>query len=73
MSPRFFAGSARWLALEWVPKEDPQVARLLASREDMFPDYDAAGFERAFEAVFTVERTEPIRGSERTLYLMKGR
>jgi ribosomal protein L11 methylase PrmA len=66
-------GLCTWLAIEWVPKSDPKVGVLLASREDVFPGYTQEDFERAFEAEFTVERTEPIKGSERTLYLLKGR
>ena len=66
-------GLCTWLAIEFVPKSDPKVGVLLASREDVFPGYTQEGFERAFEAVFTVERAEAIKGSERTLYLMKGR
>jgi hypothetical protein len=66
-------GLCSWLAVEFVPKSDPKVGVLLASREDIFPDYTQDGFERAFDPLFTVERAELIKGSERTLYLMKGR
>ena len=37
------------LVIEWVPKEDPMVRRLLATREDVFPDYTESGFRAAFE------------------------
>ena len=69
---------ARWLAriaprliIEFVPKHDEQVQRLLASRVDVFRDYDAAAFQRAFERYFTIERRQAIAGSERTLYQMR--
>jgi hypothetical protein len=49
------------------------VKRLLATREDIFPDYTEAGFERIFGELFTVERKQGVAGSDRTLYLMKRR
>lgn len=56
--------------VEWVPKEDSQVRRLLRSREDVFGDYDQDGFERAFGEPFEILRREPIPGTVRTLYLL---
>ncbi|HEV2905979.1 MAG TPA: hypothetical protein VGZ50_01490, partial [Actinomycetota bacterium] len=52
---------------------DPRVGALLANREDVFPDYNVEGFERAFEQRFQIERREEIRESPRILYLMRGR
>ena len=69
----FFADLAPYLIIEFVPKSDSQVKRLLATREDIFPDYTEAGFERIFGALFTVERKQGVAGSDRTLYLMKRR
>jgi hypothetical protein len=65
----YFARLARQLIIEFVPKQDTQVQKLLATREDIFPDYDEAGFERALATRFTVERKTPIPGTARTLYL----
>lgn len=58
------------LIIEWVPKEDDRVQQLLASREDVFADYDRAGFERAFGCYFSIEKQESLGETERTLYLM---
>ena len=66
----WFAGLAERLIIEWIPKEDPMVVRLLASREDVFADYSQDGFEAAIAPHFTVERRESLRGSVRTLYLL---
>ena len=66
----YLARLGRKLIIEFVPKADSQVRRLLASREDIFGNYDAQGFEAAFSTVFDIERMEPVQGSERTLYLM---
>ncbi len=58
--------------MEFVPKNDSQVRRLLATREDVFPGYDREGFEAAFAARFARRvASEPIPGSERTLYLLR--
>jgi len=68
-----FASLTRWLVIEFVPKEDSQVIRLLATREDIFPNYTRDGFEAAFLHYFTIEESSPVAESERTLYLMKTR
>ena len=68
---RWLAGVAPRLIIEFVPKHDEQVQRLLASRVDVFPDYDAAAFQHAFGRYFATERRQPIAGSERTLYQMR--
>jgi hypothetical protein len=61
------------LIIEFVPKEDSQVKRLLAARKDVFPDYSQAGFEDAFRCVFATIATTPLAGTHRTLYLMRVR
>jgi hypothetical protein len=61
------------LIIEFVPKQDSQVQTLLATRDDIFPDYTKEGFERAFGQFFTIVRQEPVEGSERTLYLMRAK
>jgi hypothetical protein len=67
----FLARLGEWLVIEFVPKSDSQVVRLLASREDVFSAYDLDSFERAFRERFAILATEPIEGSERVLYLMR--
>jgi hypothetical protein len=68
---RFFAALGPWLILEFVPKSDSQVQRLLATRQDIFPDYTPEGFERAFETEYRVEARVPVRESERIMYLLE--
>ncbi len=67
----FFAASGKWLVIEFVPKEDSQVQRLLSTREDIFPDYHPEGFEKAFGTCFHQRAKEPIPGSKRLLYLLE--
>ncbi|MCX6570916.1 MAG: SAM-dependent methyltransferase [Candidatus Aminicenantes bacterium] len=66
----FFATVCRSLIIEFVPKSDSQVQKLLATREDIFPDYTPAGFEAAFGRRFRIRKIEKIADSERFLYLM---
>ena len=69
----FFSRSCRALVIEFIPKSDSQVRRLLATREDIFPGYSVAGFEKEFQEHFFIERREAIAGTERILYLMRSR
>jgi hypothetical protein len=69
----FFAAHCRWLVIEFVPKSDSQVQKLLTSREDIFPTYTREGFEAAFSARFNIHKNEVVRDSERMLYLMEAR
>ena len=70
---QYFASLSEWLIIEFVPKSDKQVQKLLASRIDIFADYTLAGFEAEFEPLFETVRSQKIRGSERVLYLMRRR
>jgi ribosomal protein L11 methylase PrmA len=62
---------ARCAIVEFIPRSDSQVARLLATRKDVFGNYSQDHFERAFERYFRIRRREPVCGSERLLYLME--
>jgi ribosomal protein L11 methylase PrmA len=64
---------ARALVIEFVPKADSQVQRLLASRVDIFENYTQDGFERAFSRVFDIEQAVPVQDSVRTIYIMRRR
>ncbi len=68
---KFFSGVCNNLIIEFVPKSDSQVKRLLATREDIFGNYNQEDFEIEFKKYFKIEKSEGIRQSERTLYLMK--
>jgi len=69
----FFASLTRALVIEFVPKEDSQVQRMLASRDDIFATYARDAFEAAFREHFTIESSSEIDGSVRTLYVMRRR
>ena len=69
----WFAGLGRTLVVEFVPKSDSQVKRLLRSRPDIFPCYTREGFESAFGTRFRIDAVHPVTGSERLIYLMTAR
>jgi len=69
----YLARLGRHAIVEFVPKEDSQVRRLLASRRDVFPDYTREGFEAAFAPYFETEAREAIKGTARTLYRLRRR
>ena len=67
----FLARLGRALVIEFVPKQDVQVQRLLRTRPDIFPSYTREGFEAAFAPWFRIEAVKPITDSERLLYFMR--
>jgi ribosomal protein L11 methylase PrmA len=68
---RFFSMLCRFLVIEFVPKTDSQVQRLLVTREDIFESYTQEEFERCFGRYFTIRKSAVIRESERRLYVME--
>ncbi|HMB25264.1 MAG TPA: hypothetical protein VKP08_20615 [Anaerolineales bacterium] len=67
----FLAKWGKWLVIEFVPKSDSQVQKLLVSREDIFPTYTREGFEAAFKQRFNIREAVQVRESERVLYLLE--
>ena len=67
----FFRQLCDWLIIEFVPKGDSQVQKLLATREDIFPDYSREGFERHFSECFMIHERVSLPETQRSLYLMK--
>jgi ribosomal protein L11 methylase PrmA len=65
------AAAGKWVIVEFVPKSDSQVKRLLATRKDIFPQYTEEGFEAAFADLFKIEQKAKVPGSERTIYLLR--
>jgi hypothetical protein len=67
----FLARWGKWLVIEFVPKSDSQVQKLLVSREDIFPNYTRQGFEAAFKQCFAIREAVQVHEAERVLYLME--
>jgi len=68
-----FHSLCTWLVIEFVPKEDSQVKKLLATRQDIFTNYHLPGFEAAFEPFFTIHEKVQVQDSPRTLYLLEAK
>jgi hypothetical protein len=69
----FFHQIGRNLIIEFVPKSDSQVQRLLATRADIFPGYTVENFEQVFAGYFTIHESEKVQDSERRIYWMEAR
>ncbi len=69
----YFARLAPGLVIEFVPKEDAMVRKLLATREDVFPAYSLDGFRAAFDALFEIAEEAPVTGTSRVLFRMARR
>ena len=56
---------------EFKVETDVQVQRLLATREDIFDNYDKKNFEDTFKKYFDIVESVAIKNSERYVYYMK--
>jgi len=70
---RWLARIGRSCVVEFVPKSDPQVRRLLAWRDDVYDDYDESGFEAALSESFAIEEKCRLPDSGRVLYSARAR
>jgi ribosomal protein L11 methylase PrmA len=68
-----FSRLGKHLIIEFVPKDDSQVIKLLNNRPDIFPDYDLLHFEEIFLRYFSIEAKQKIEDTVRTLYLLKAK
>jgi ribosomal protein L11 methylase PrmA len=68
-----FSKLGSYLVLEFVPKEDSQVKRLLSSRDDIFPNYTLEGIKEEFSLYYELINEYPIKGSKRTLLVFKSK
>lgn len=67
----FFSRIGDSLIIEFVPKDDSQVQRLLSTRKDVFLNYNKESFEKEFSQYFKIQKIRQIEDSKRVLYLMK--
>lgn len=67
----FFAKRCQNLIIEFVPKIDEKVQKLLQNRSDIFEDYSIETFRHIFGQYFEIKREEPISKSSRILFLLK--
>jgi len=67
----FLSNICNFLIVEFIPKEDSKVKKLLSTREDIFPGYNQKNFENVFSERFDILESKKIKESCRTLYLMR--
>jgi hypothetical protein len=67
----YLAGISQHLIIEFVPRDDPKVQQMIASRKDVFGEYTEQRFEHCFKLYFQTMKKEKITGTSRILYLMQ--
>ncbi|HCS79048.1 TPA: SAM-dependent methyltransferase [Patescibacteria group bacterium] len=68
---RFFSKIARHLLIEFIPKTDSQVKRLLAFRRDIFNEYSEEKFITSFGKYFRVTKKISLGNNGRSLFAMR--
>ena len=68
---KLFSKISRHLIIEFVPKNDSQVKKLLSSREDIYHDYQKEIFEKVFSKFYKIIASNQILNSQRTIYRME--
>lgn len=67
----FFSRICDNLVIEFVPKSDSQVQRLLSTREDIFAEYTEEHFKKIFSNYFTIRDEVRLKDSERIMFRME--
>jgi ribosomal protein L11 methylase PrmA len=69
------AEAVRWICslapsgiIEWVPKSDPQIRRMLSLREDIFEHFTVERFEQYLREQASIVKVQDVPGSDRRLY-----
>lgn len=70
---KYFSKLGKYLIIEFVPKEDSQVQKLLISRKDIFSGYAKKQFEEAFGQYYELAESAKVKNSKRTIYLFKAK
>jgi hypothetical protein len=69
MIAQWLSSLCKHLIIEFIPKEDSQVKRMLATRKDIFQNYTVDEFEAIFQKYFALCDKQKIVESDRVLYL----
>jgi len=67
----FFSQIGSWLVVEFIPKTDSQVKKIIHNRRDDLDWYSRDNFEKEFEKLFSVINKIKIKDSDRVIYFMK--
>lgn len=66
-----FKNICKYLIIEFIPKSDSQVQKLLSNREDIFFNYTQEKFEREFGKHYNIRKRIRVNDSNRSMYLME--
>ena len=69
----YFSSMSEYSIIEFVPKDDSQVKKLLRTRKDIFDSYNEDRFVQEFSKVYEIIEKKVVSGTLRTLYLMKSK
>jgi ribosomal protein L11 methylase PrmA len=61
------------LIIEFIPRGDSQIDKLLSTRKDVFDEYQENLFIEIFSHYYDIVKSAPIPGTKRTLYAMMAR
>jgi ribosomal protein L11 methylase PrmA len=67
----FLVKISEWLIIEFIPKSDSMVKKLLLHRKDIFENYNVESFKKEFMRYFSIIEYKKVSDTERTIYLMK--
>lgn len=67
----WFSKLGKYLIIEFVPKNDSQVEKLLKTRNDIFDWYNIDNFEELFSSYYKIISNSKIKNSKRVIYLME--
>lgn len=69
----YFSAFAKYLIIEFVPKTDVQIQKLLLNRKDIFEDYNLPSFIKVFSKFYTIKQQQEIANTGRVLFLMESK
>ncbi len=67
----YFSKFGKYLIIEFIPKSDSQVSKLLSTREDIFDKYNEKDFEKALKKHYSIITKTKLKGTSRSIYLAK--
>ena len=71
MLAELFCKIGDWLIVEFTPKSDPMVKKLLLNRKDIFENYKVKTFETEFLKHYSIIEYKKVSDTDRIIYLMK--
>ncbi len=71
MIAKWLSRLCQWLIVEFVPKEDEMVKKMLMGREDIFDQYTRSNFETVFGKYYRQIEKKEVFSSCRSIYLFQ--